>query len=61
MHSATRLLALRFDAITRRYIGEVLLVGPDGSERTVSSAVHGMPGLPLERVARKLIGAARLA
>ena len=61
MHSLSRLLSLRFDTITRRYVGEVLLVGPDGAEKMVSAAVHGLPGWPMERVARKLIGAARMA
>ncbi len=61
MNAASRLLALRFDAISRRYVGDVLLVGPDGREQTVSASVHGQPGWSMERVARMLIGAARMA
>jgi hypothetical protein len=60
MQPITRILALRFDAISRRYIGDVALFRQDGSERTVRASVIGHPGWPLERVARQLIGAARL-
>jgi hypothetical protein len=61
MLNASRLLKLRFDTISRRYVGDVLIVGPDGRERTVSTAVHGLPSWSLERVTRMLIGAARAA
>jgi hypothetical protein len=61
MNPAARLLALSFDSVSRRYVGDVLLVGPDGHEHLVSTAVHGQPSWSMERVARMLIGAARMA
>lgn len=61
MNPAARLLALTFDAVSRRYVGDVLLTGADGREHLVSASVHGQPGWPMERVARMLIGAARMA
>jgi hypothetical protein len=60
MHPVTRLQMLRFDPVSRRYTGEVALTRADGSERTVCASVLGHPGWPLERVARMLIGAARM-
>jgi hypothetical protein len=59
MQPVTRLLALRFDTVSRRYVGDVALTRTDGSERTVRASVIGHPGWSLERVARQLIGAAR--
>jgi hypothetical protein len=61
MQTLNRLLTVRFDTVSRRYIGEVLMTRFDGSEEAVTSSVIGTPGWPLERVARMLIGAARAA
>lgn len=60
MHPVTRLQMLRFDPVSRRYTGEVALVRADGSEGTVRASVLGHPGWPLERIARMLMGAARM-
>lgn len=60
MQSISRLLTLRYDVVSRRYIGEVAVVRPDGTEGTVRTSVVGHPGWPHERIARMLIGAARL-
>ena len=60
MQSISRLLALRYDVVSRRYIGDVAVVRPDGAEATVRATVVGHPGWPHERIARMLIGAARL-
>jgi hypothetical protein len=51
---------LRFDPVSRRYTGEVAFTRADGSERAVRASVLGHPGWPLERIARMLIGAARM-
>jgi hypothetical protein len=59
MQPVTRVLALRFDTVSRRYTGDVALAKNDGSERMVRASVIGHPGWTLERVARQLIGAAR--
>jgi len=59
MHSVSRLRSLRFDPVSRRYIGQVAVIRADGREETVSASVMGLPGWPLERVARQLMGAAR--
>ena len=60
MHPVSRLLTVRFDTVTRRFIGVVALTRTDGSEETVRASVVGHPAWPLERVARLLMGAARL-
>ncbi len=60
MHPLTRLVMLRFDTVTRRYIGDVAVTRPDGREETVRASVVGHPGWAHERVARLLIGAARM-
>ncbi|MDH3264456.1 MAG: hypothetical protein OEM24_10705 [Paracoccaceae bacterium] len=60
MHTVTRLQMLRFDPVSRRYTGDIALTRADGTERTVRATVLGNPGWPLERVARMLIGAARM-
>jgi len=60
MHSVTRLEALRFDPVARRYSGEVALTRADGTRHTVSASVLGHAGWPLERVARMLMVAARM-
>lgn len=59
MHPVTRLLELRFDAASRRYIGAVSVILPDGREEIMSASVLGSPGWPLERIARQLLGKAR--
>lgn len=60
MHSVTRLETLRFDPVARRYTGEVALTRTDGTRHTVRASVVGQPGWPVERVARLLLGAARM-
>lgn len=60
MHTVTRLQTLRFDPVSRRYTGYVALTRADGTRHTVRASVLGNPGWPLERIARMLIGAARM-
>lgn len=60
MHSVTRLETLRFDPVSRRYVGDVALTRADGSRHLVRASVLGNPGWPMERVARMLMGAARM-
>lgn len=60
MHTVTRLFALHFDTVSRRYTGEVAVVRPDGREERVEASILGHPGWAHERIARQLIGAARM-
>jgi hypothetical protein len=60
MHSVTRLKMFQFDPLSRRFTGIVSFTRMDGTERAVRAAVIGHPGWPLERIARMLIGAARM-
>jgi hypothetical protein len=60
MQAVSRLHSLRFDPVSRRYQGEVALTRADGREERVSATVIGHPRWPHERIARLLIGAARL-
>ncbi len=60
LHSTSRVIAMRFDAVTRRFVGDVSLTRADGTVETVRASVVGNARWPMERAARMLIGAARL-
>lgn len=60
MHSVSRLLAVRFDTVSRRYTGQVAMTDARGNPVRVEASVIGHPRWPIERIARLLIGAAHL-